>query len=134
MNWKVANEQQQEARWRIFLMFVVMAILIIRTGAVPRELRGLLTFFSPAPALKHHSLSAEESKPFPHACPSPSPDDLHQAIFVALLLAEAAGQLYILNTRAVWELMNQPVPPPAQEAAFNVAILCDRPAQRLDTS
>jgi hypothetical protein len=51
-----------------------------------------------------------------------------------LRLAEAAGRLFILNTRTVWELMNQPLPHPAQEAPFTIASLCERPAQRLDTS
>jgi hypothetical protein len=62
MDWKAANEQQQEVRWRIFLMFVVMAILIIRTGVVPKELPGLLTVFPSAPALKQHGLSGENSE------------------------------------------------------------------------
>jgi hypothetical protein len=109
MDWKAANEQQQEVRWRIFLMFVVMAILIIRTGVVPRQLRGLLTFFPPAPALNPHSLSAENCKLPPRTRPSPSTDELQQAILVALLLAEAAGQMFILNGREVWKLMNQPL-------------------------
>lgn len=134
MNWKAANEQQREMRWRIFLMFIVMAILIIRTGVVPRELRVLLTVFPSAPALKRHGLSAEKSELSPRTCPSPSPDEFHQAILVALLLAEVAGQLYILNGREVWELMNQPLPGPTEDQPLNVTSQCERPGQRRDTS
>jgi hypothetical protein len=36
MEFRAANEQQQEALWRVFLMFVAMALLIIRTGLVSR--------------------------------------------------------------------------------------------------
>jgi hypothetical protein len=134
MDWKAANEQQQEVRWRIFLMFVVMAILIIRTGVVPKELPGLLTVFPSAPALKQHGLSGEKSELSRHACPSLSPNELHQAILVALLLAEVAGQLYILNGREVWELMNQPLPGPTEDQPLNVTSQCERPGQRRDTS
>ncbi|MGE3362673.1 MAG: hypothetical protein AB7I34_04390 [Rhizobiaceae bacterium] len=134
MEFRAANEQQQETRWRVFLMFVVMALLIIRTGLVSRELRGQLTFFPPAPALKRHDFSAEKSNLSPCTYLSPSPDDLNQAILVLLCLAEAAGRLLILKERAVWELMNQPLPRSAQERPLNAASLRDRPAQRLDTS
>lgn len=40
MDFRAAYEQQQEARWRVFLMFIVMALLIIRSGLVSRERRG----------------------------------------------------------------------------------------------
>jgi hypothetical protein len=134
MNWKAANEQQQEARWRIFLMFVVMAILIIRTGLAPRQLRELLTVFPPAPVLKPRSLSGEESELFSRSRPSPSSDGQHQAIIVALLLAEVAGQVYILSAREVWELMNRPLSRPARAQSSNVANASEPRAQRLDTS
>ena len=125
MDWKAANEQQQEALWRIFLMFVVMALLIIRTGLVSRGLVAVLA----APSTPQAADPAAD-----HPSSSTSPADLHQATLAALLLAEAAGQLYILNAREVWELMNQPLPRPVQELRSNVASPCERPAQRLDTS
>jgi hypothetical protein len=57
MDWKAANEQQQEVRWRIFLMFVVMAILIIRTGVVPKAASGTAYCLSA-------SASLESAQPF----------------------------------------------------------------------
>jgi hypothetical protein len=76
----------------------------------------------------------KESKLSPSTDPSPSPADIQQATLVLLCLAEAAGQLVIVNTRAVWELMNQPLPRPARERTVNGASLCEHSAQRLDTS
>ena len=134
MDWKAAYEQQQEARWRVFLMFVVMAVMVIRSGLVSRELRGRLTFFPTTPALKPPSVPAEKSKLSPGASSSPSSADIQQATLVLLCLAEAAGQLVIANTRTVWELMNQPPPKPAQEQSLSAASLCERPGQRLDSS
>jgi hypothetical protein len=52
---------------------------------------------------------------------------------VLLCLAEAVGRLFVLNTREVWELMNQPLPRPALEQ-LSIASLCERPGQRLDSS
>jgi hypothetical protein len=101
---------------------------------VPRQLRELLTVFPPAPALKQYSPFAENGKLFPRARPSPSTDELHEAILVALCLAEAAGQLFILNARPVWELMNQPLARSSQARSLDVASLCKYPAQRRDTS
>ena len=134
MDWKAAYEQQQEARWRVFLMFVVMAVMVIRSGLVSRELRGRLTFFPTTPALKPPSVPAEKSKLSPGASSSPSPAEIQQATLILLCLAEAAGQLVIVNTRAVWELMNQPLSQPAQERPLDADSLCEHPAQRLDTS
>jgi hypothetical protein len=84
--------------------------------------------------LNPHSLSAENCKLPPRTRPSPSTDELQQAILVALLLAEAAGQMFILNGREVWKLMNQPLARSSQARSLDVASLCERPSQRLDTS
>ena len=134
MDWKAAYEQQQEARWRVFLMFVVMAVMVIRSGLVSRELPGRLTFFPTTPALKPPSVPAEKSKLSPGASSSPSSADIQQATLVLLCLAEAAGQLVIVNTRTVWELMNQPLSQLAQERQSNIADLHEPQVQRLDTS
>jgi hypothetical protein len=125
MDWRAADEQQQEASWRVFLMFVVMAVLIIRTGLVSRGMVAVL----PADS------APQDAAPLVNHQPSSTPPaDLHRATLVLLCLAEAAGQLFILKTRAVWELMNQPLPQPAQQRPLNAAIMCEPPAPRLDTS
>ncbi|MGE0282147.1 MAG: hypothetical protein AB7P20_16260 [Rhizobiaceae bacterium] len=125
MDWRAANDQQDEARWRVFLMFVVMALMVIRTGLMSRGVIAVLSTESASPdaawVVNHQSRSA-------------SPADLNQAILALLCLAEAAGRLVIVKERAVWELMNQPLPRPAQEQPLSVDTLCESPEQRLDTS
>ncbi|MGE0283816.1 MAG: hypothetical protein AB7P20_24810 [Rhizobiaceae bacterium] len=125
MDWKAANERQDEARWRVILMFVVMALMDIRTGLVSRGVLAVLPIEDvpqdPAPAVDDQPSSA-------------SPADLNHAILALLCLAEAAGRLVILNERAVWELMDQPLSGLTQERSLDVASLRERPTQRLDTS
>jgi len=126
MNWKAANEQHDEARWRVFLMFVAMALLMIRTGSVSR---GLLDILST------QSAAQDVSPPVNHQPSSTPPDaDLRRAILVLLCLAEAAGRLFILRERAVWDLMNRPLARPEDYQPLDIASLCERSAQRLDTS
>ena len=117
MNWKAANEQQDEARWRVFLMFVAMALMVIRTGLVSR---GLIAALGPHDA--------------PPASDHGQPVDVRQATLVLLCLAEFAGWLVIAKERAVWELMNRPLPGPAPELTLDTAIQHQGPAKRLDTS
>ena len=124
MEFRAANEQQQEALWRVFLMFIAMALLIIRTGLVSRGLVTVLTQSAPQDA----------ASPLDHQPSSPSSEELYQATLVLLCLAKAVGRLFVLNTREVWELMNQPLPRPMLERLSNIASLCERPGQRLDTS
>ncbi len=121
MDWRAANEQQREALWRVFLMFIAMALLIIRTGLVCRG--------APAASARQDVALAVKDQP----CSTP-PADLYQATLVLLLLAEAAGRLFIMMTREVWELMNQPRSQPARERPLSAANMCERPGQRLDTS
>jgi len=125
MDWRAAYEQQDEARWRVFLMFVIMALMVMRTGMVSRGVIAVLTTESAPPdavwVVKHQS-------------PSASPADLRQATLALLCLAEAAGRLLIVKERAVWDLINQPLPRPAQEHPINPDSLCECPVQRLDTS
>lgn len=123
MHWRAANEQQQEARWRVFLMFVVMALLVIRTGLVSR---GIIA----VPCTQNAS---QGGAPPIKGQPSASPANLPEATLILLCLAEAAGQLLIVKERAVWELMDQPLFQPAQGQLLSAASLCERP-QRLDTS
>jgi hypothetical protein len=125
MGWKAASEQQQEALWRIFLMFVVMALIIIRTGLVSRGVVAVLSCQN----ARQDATSAASHEPS-----STSPVDVRQATLMLLRLAEAAGRLFILNARESWELMNQPPPVPRREKRSNIGSLCERPAQRLDTS
>ena len=125
MEFRAANEQQQETRWRVFLMFVVMALMVIRTGLVSR---GVIAILPAEDAPNDATLAAD------HQPPSAHPDHLNRAILILLCLAEAAGRLVIVKEHMVWELMNQPLPHPAQGRPLNVASLCERPAQRLDTS
>ena len=125
MDWKAGNEQQQEALWRLFLMFIAMALLIIRTGLVSR---GALAAFPPENA-------AQDAAPVANHQPSSTPPaDLYRATLVLLCLAEAAGRLFIMMTREVWELMNQPPPCPARERPLSVFRLCECSTPRLDTS
>ena len=70
MEWKAANEQQQEALWRVFLMFVAMAVLIIRTGLVSR---GALAAH-PAGSAPQEAAPAANHQPS-----STSPAELYQA-------------------------------------------------------
>ena len=125
MEFRAANEQQQEALWRVFLMFVAMALLIIRTGLVSRGLVAVLSV---------QSAPQDAASPLDHQPSSPSPEELYQATLVLLCLAKAVGRLFVLNTREVWELMNQPLPRPAREQSLSSANLCERSSQRLDTS
>ena len=125
MDWRAANEKQQEALWRIFLMFVAMAVVVIRTGLVSRGVIAVLS----VPSAEQDDASAVNDPPQPL-----SPDDLREIIFVLLCLAEAAGRLLIRKERTVWELMNRPLPQPTQERPPGAADLCDCPSQRLDTS
>ena len=125
MNWKAANDKQQEALWRVFLMFVAMALLIIRTGLVSR---GLFA------ALPLETKPQDAASPLDRQPSSRSPEELYRATLVLLCLAKAVGRLFVLNTREVWELMNRPLPKPAQDGPPNTASLCERPGQRLDSS
>jgi len=125
MDWRAVNEQQQEARWRVFLMFVVMAVLIIRTGLVSRGVVAML----PAENASQEADPAVRNQP----CSTTSAD-IDRATLVLLCLAEAAGRLVIAKERSVWEVMNQPMAAPARERPLNATSLCERPAQRLDTS
>jgi len=121
MDWRAANEQQGEARWRVFLMFVVMAVLAIQTGLVSR---GVIAVVSTQNA-RHDAASRFDPE---------TPAELHQAILVLLCLAEAAGRSLIVIARDVWDLMNQPLSRPVQGLSVNADSLCERLAQRLDTS
>jgi hypothetical protein len=125
MNLRAANGQREEALWCVFLMFVVMALIIVRTGVV---CRGLAAALSPE----------EEPQDAPsciHGPPSSaSPDDLYRAVLAVLYLAEAAGRLLIVKTREDWELMNEPSAGPSPEPQLAVTDLCEAPRQRLDTS
>jgi len=125
MDFRATNERQQEALWRVFLMFVVMALLIIRTGLMSRGIVAVLpleeeAWDSPPPSNKQAS--------------STSPDGLYQATLVLLCLAEAAGHLIALNVRAVWELLNQPTARVAQEGRLQPASLCEHEAPGIDSS
>ena len=123
MNLRAANEQREEALWCVFLMFVVMALVIVRTGVVCRSLSVAL---SP----EEEPLDGVHA---PDAGP-PSSDDLYRAVVAVLYLAEAAGRLLIAKTREDWELMNEPPCRPAPERRLTVIDLCERPRQRLDSS
>jgi len=123
MDRRATNEQHDEARWRVFMMFVVMALLVIRTGLVSR---GVVAVF-PAESGPY------DAPPTANHQPS-SPDDLSRATLVLLCLAEAAGRLVLVKERAVWELMNRPLPRPAQERPLNAASQFERLGQSLDTS
>jgi hypothetical protein len=123
MNLRATNEQREEALWCVFLMFVVMALIIVRTGVVCRSLAATL---SPEEE-PQDGLPESERGP-------PSPDDLYRAVVAVLYLAEVAGRLLIAKTREVWELMNEPSCRPAPAPRLAVTDLCDRPWQRLDTS
>jgi len=124
MHWRVANEQQPEARWRVFLMFVVMALLVIRTGLVSR---GIIA----VPCTQNASQGG--APPITGQPSSASPANLPKATLVLLCLAQAAGRLLIVKERAVWELIDQPLFQPPQGQLLSAASLCERP-QRLDTS
>jgi hypothetical protein len=102
MNWKAANDKQQEALWRIFLMFVAMAVLVIRTGLVSR---GVIAVLSVPDAEQDDMLVVEDPPEQPL-----TPDDLREITLILLCLAEAAGQMLIGKERTVWELMNRPLP------------------------
>jgi hypothetical protein len=121
----VANEQREEALWCVFLMFVVMALIIVRTGVVCRSLSVVL---SPEEEPQDAEPASDRGPP------SASPDDLYQAVLAVLYLAEAAGRLLIAKTREDWELMNEPPARPVPAARLAVTDLCDRPWRRLDTS
>ena len=126
MNWKAANDKQQEALWRVFLMFVAMAVLVIRTGLVSR---GVIAVLSVPDAEQDDMLVVEDPPQQPL-----SPDDLREIILILLCLANVAGQMLIGKERTVWELMNRPLPQPTQERPLSAADQCDCPSQRLDTS
>jgi hypothetical protein len=122
---RVANEQREEALWCVFLMFVVMALVIVRTGVICRSLSAVL---SPEE-------EPQDAAPPIDGPPSPaSADDLYQAVVAVLYLAEAAGRLLIVKTREVWELINEPSARPMREHRLTVAGLCEPRVPLLDTS
>ena len=123
MDRRAANGQREEALWCVFLMFVVMALIIVRTGVVCRSLSVAL---SP----EEEPLDGVHA---PDAGP-PSSDDLYRAVVAVLYLAEAAGRLLIAKTCEDWELMNEPLPRPVHDPRLAVASLCDRRVPLLDTS
>ena len=123
VNLRAVNEQREEALWGVFLMFVVMALIIVRTGVVCRSLSAVL---SPEEEPQDGG-PASDRRP-------PSSDDLYRAVVAVLSLAEIAGRLLIVKTREVWELMNEPLGGPAPERLLNIAGLCDRRVPLLDTS
>ena len=123
MDRRAANGQRQEALWCVFLMFVVMALIIVRTGVVCRSLSAVL---SPEEE-PQDGLPARDGGP-------PSPDDLYRAVLAVLYLAEAAGRLLIAETREDWELVKQPMARPAPARRLPVAGLCERQVPLLDTS
>ena len=125
MNGRAVNEQRQQAQWRVFMMFVALALLIIRTGLVSRGVMAVL----PAASIAHDAAPAAKGQPS-----STDPAALYQATLVLLCFAEAAGQLLIQWERTLWELMNQPLPGPAPERSLHVTSLCSRQVQFLDTS
>ena len=125
MNLRAANGQREEALWCVFLMFVVMALIIVRTGVVCRSLSAVV---SPEEEPQDASSDIDGGPP------SASPDDLYRAVVAVLYLAEVAGRLLIVKTREVWELMNEPLPRPAHERQLSVAGLCDCRVPLLDTS
>lgn len=123
MDRRAANERQ-EALWRVFLMFVVMALIIVRTGLVCRGLSAVVP-------LEEES---QDAAPPVGGQPSSAPADLYRATLAMLSLAEAAGRLFILTAHAGWELMNRPQCRTAPERHLNPAGLCGCPVLRLDTS
>ena len=123
MDRKAANGQREEALWCVFLMFVVMALIIVRTGVVCRSLSALV---SPEEE-PQDGLPESDRGP-------PSPDDLYRAVLAVLYLAEVAGRLLIVKTREVWESINEPLPRATRERRLNIASLCEGQALRLDTS
>ena len=125
MDWRAANEQQQEALWRVFLMFIAMALLIIRTGLVSRNVLAILTV---------ENAPQDAARAGHHQPPATSRETLYQATLTLLRFAEAAGRLLILSARAVWELMNLPRPNPAPEWSREIASQCVHASQSLDTS
>jgi hypothetical protein len=112
MEFRAANEQQQEALWRVFLMFIAMALLIIRTGLVSR---GWSPSFS-------QSAPQDAASVLDHQPSSPSPEELYQATLVLLCLAKAVG-LFVLNTREVWGT-DEPAAVPASERAAEQPPIC----------
>ena len=125
VNLRAANGQREEALWCVFLMFVVMALIIVRTGVVCRSLSAVV---SPVE-------EPQGAAPASDAGPPPaSADDLYRAVAAVLYLAEVAGQFLIVQTREVWELMSEPPARPVPAPRLAVTDLCDRPWQRLDTS
>jgi hypothetical protein len=125
MDRRAANGQRQEALWCVFLMFVVMALIIVRTGVVCRSLNAVVPV---------EDKPQDDEPALAHGPPSPSPDDLYRAVLVVLGLAEAAGRLLALEARTDWELINQPLPWPADEPPLTAASLCELQVLRLDTS
>jgi hypothetical protein len=132
MDRKAANGQREEALWCVFLMFIVMALIIVRTGVVCRSLSAAV----PLQKEPEDAPTGIDGPPSPIDGPPPSasPDDLYRAVVAVLYLAEAAGRLLIVKTREDWELMNEPSALPSPAPRLALADLCDRPRQRLDTS
>ena len=124
MDRKAANEQRQEALWCVFLMFVVMALIVVRTGVVSRSLSGTV---APDEELEAAAAGLDHRRPR-------TPDELGRAVLAMLSLAEAAGRLYDSEVYADWEVMNRPPAHPARALRRNVAGLSTPPAPRLDTS
>lgn len=94
MNWKVANKQL-DAQWRIFLLFIVITLLVVRND---RMSRGLVS------SMPNAGPQDVASEPADHLPPQ-SPETCREAVLALFCLAEIAGELLILMERRVEELM-----------------------------
>jgi hypothetical protein len=122
MEFRAANEQQQEALWRVFLMFVAMALLIIRTGLVSRGLAAALPLKQAKTPRRRSTINHPRRRPKSFTRPR------------LCCCAWPSRRAAVRSEHARGLGTDEPAAAPAYAEQLSSASLCERPGQRLDSS
>ena len=142
MDRRAENERRQEALWRVFLMFLVLALVLVRAGVLARSNdAAAVAPCRERPKGAPPAAGAHWSEPAAAKTQS-TPAEFYRAVLVVLALAETAGRLFVEAACPDWELMKRPAAGPrpgtgrgsARDPRPIRAGGCKNPPERLDTS